>query len=272
MRQLQLALLVCGLLVVACGHRGNGNNTDANGDGALNSDATADALTPPNCVPGTTQCTDCKDNDGDGRADGFDPECTGPLDNDEGSFATGIHGDNMDPTKQDCFFDGNSGAGQRDCNIHVCCLLGITTAEACRNAGFNGFDPASCATQQSASCLTNCKPLAPAGCDCFGCCTVCDPSTNQCRDILANGLYPNCNDATITDTNACPSCVKVAECSNPCDPANCILCPGQDTSDLPASCGGTNTCAAGQQSCISASCPVDTYCSNGCCIPDVPQF
>src|SRR5260221_8786085 len=39
---------------------------------------------------GTTQCSDGKDNDGDGLIDGFDPECTGPWDNDESPFATGI--------------------------------------------------------------------------------------------------------------------------------------------------------------------------------------
>src|SRR5262249_40738234 len=31
---------------------------------------------------GTTQCSDGKDNDGDGLVDSRDPECTGPLDND----------------------------------------------------------------------------------------------------------------------------------------------------------------------------------------------
>src|SRR5690606_33835333 len=40
-------------------------------------------------------CSDGQDNDGDGVADGFDSECTGPFDHDEGSFATGIPGDNV---------------------------------------------------------------------------------------------------------------------------------------------------------------------------------
>ncbi len=39
------------------------------------------------------------DNDGDGLVDGFDPECTGPFDDDEATFATGIPGDNKDPRK-----------------------------------------------------------------------------------------------------------------------------------------------------------------------------
>src|SRR5438045_3952646 len=57
------------------------------------------------CVSGGTQCTNCIDDDGDGKVDWLDPECTGPLDNDESSYATGIPGDNVDPCKQDCWFD-----------------------------------------------------------------------------------------------------------------------------------------------------------------------
>ena len=39
---------------------------------------------------GSVQCSDCIDNDGDGKIDGFDPECAGPNDNREDSFATGL--------------------------------------------------------------------------------------------------------------------------------------------------------------------------------------
>ena len=72
-------------------------------------------------VVGTSQCSDGKDNDGDGKIDFGDPECVGPLDNDEGSFATGIPGDNSDACKQDCFFDGNSGAGDDGCDWQLKC-------------------------------------------------------------------------------------------------------------------------------------------------------
>src|SRR6185295_8929281 len=73
---------------------------------------------------GSTQCTNCKDDDGDGKIDGADLECTGAADNDEGSFATGIPGDNRDPKWQDCFFDGNSGAGDDGCRYSTDCLTG----------------------------------------------------------------------------------------------------------------------------------------------------
>ncbi len=269
MRQLHIALVSLGLVLAACGHRANSNGDgDANvsGDGSPNSDASV-ALTPPNCVPGATQCTDCKDNDGDGRSDGYDPECTGALDNDEGSFATGIPGDNKDAVKQDCFFDGNSGSGGGDCQRHVCCLLGAPDVASCP-IGANQYDPASCNAPQNQSCIEKCVPLAPPGCDCFGCCTVCDPATNQCRDILTNpSVAPNCGDANVLDPAACPACVKAADCQKPCGAEGCILCAGQDPSDLPASCGGTNACPD-SQSCVTASCGTGTYCSNGCCIPE----
>ena len=58
---------------------------------------------------------DFADFDGDGKIDLADPECVHPCDNDEGSFATGIPGDNVDACKQDCFFDGDSGMGNDGC-------------------------------------------------------------------------------------------------------------------------------------------------------------
>ena len=70
---------------------------------------------------GHTQCSDGIDNDGDGLIDYADPECVGPNDNDESSFATGIPGDNMDACKQDCFFDGNSGMGDDHCLWQLKC-------------------------------------------------------------------------------------------------------------------------------------------------------
>ena len=72
-------------------------------------------------IVGNTQCSDGIDNDGDGKIDYADPECVGPLDNDESSFATGIPGDNIDACKQDCFFDGNSGMGDDDCQWQLKC-------------------------------------------------------------------------------------------------------------------------------------------------------
>lgn len=58
----------------------------------------------------------------------------GANDDDEGSFGTGISGDNRDPKWQDCFFDGNSGAGDDRCRYHTECLTGARDADdpSCR--------------------------------------------------------------------------------------------------------------------------------------------
>src|SRR6478735_10089040 len=92
---------ISALALMACGHH-SGSTTDANGTGGP--DADPDFLPPPGdapfagtCTPGAAQCSNCIDDDGDMKIDGFDPECTGPLDNNEASFKTGIPGDNIDP-------------------------------------------------------------------------------------------------------------------------------------------------------------------------------
>jgi hypothetical protein len=269
--------------VFACG---NGNKADDdNGDGGGNGDGNVgddggsgngdggsiDASGPAGCTPGGPQCNNCIDDDGDGRIDGADVECTGALDNDESSFATGIPGDNIDTVHQDCFFDGNSGGGNDGCNIHVCCLLGAVDQAHCP-FGANQYDPADCNTPQTQQCITTCGALTPPGCDCFGCCTVCDPTTNVCYDIITNpATAPNCDETTISDPAACPRCTPRTDCGSPCGPEGCILCPGQTPDDLPAECNGMSECPTGQQVCnATAPCPSGQYCTAGCCIDGVP--
>jgi hypothetical protein len=292
-----------GLIAAACFACGN-NGGGSNGDGGLDPNdedggvgETIDA--PPfggTCTPvaGAPQCSDCIDNDNDGKIDGFDPECTGPADNDESSFKTGIPGDNIDATMQDCFFDGNSGAGDDGCNQHTCCLLQAkgtisgseTQLEAdkreCKRlapkADEKKYDPAKCYqpfgnTPVSPKCKMNCGPLTPPGCDCFGCCTICNE--NGCRDVLINPqVSPDCQSENITDPGPdgmdntgdepCRRCVKSDCGSEECGGDTCILCPGQET--LPPGCTGA-ACPSGIQACGSdGSCPAGTWCSTGCCI------
>jgi hypothetical protein len=260
------------LAFASCGDDGGGGTTDGppgGVDGPPGPDGPpGDAVGPVDCTPGGTQCTDCEDNDGDGRIDGFDPECTGAIDNDEGSFATGIPGDNMDAYQQDCFFDGDSGGGN-DCAWHTCCMLVPPPwTDPCPLTGGPTWDPASCSDPQTAQCIADCGPLTPPGCDCFGCCTVCDDA--GCEDIVMNPVIdPDCDSTTIHDPTKCFPCTQNTECDNPCDPANCILCPGQDPSDLPPGCT-TAECPAGSQSCTDQACPTDQFCTNGCCIAAIP--
>ena len=259
-------------MLVACGHHNNGNgDSDANsssmGDGGIDA--------PPfsgKCDPNGPQCANCKDDDGDGLIDGFDPECTGPNDNDEKTFATGDPGDNKDPVMQDCFFDGNSGAGNDGCNIHVCCLLGAKTVAQCP-VGANRYNPDDCPpplgkTPISQQCIDTCGKLTPPGCDCFGCCTICVPNTtpSQCYDVVINPVVSGCAPDVLSDPTKCLRCTKSTQCGpSPCGGMTCILCPGQDPGDLPPGCTGA-TCPTGQQACSNGECPTGTYCSNGCCV------
>ncbi|MEP6865447.1 MAG: hypothetical protein ABJE66_32810 [Deltaproteobacteria bacterium] len=268
----------------ACGgHHGTGD--DAGGTGGDGSMMFIDA--PPfngMCTPGGPQCSNCKDDDGDGLIDGFDPECTGPFDNDEGSFATGIPGDNKDAINQDCFFDGNSGGGDDGCNQHVCCLFGATTKAECQadlvglvnnpDTEGNKYDVTKCfaplgSAPMPAKCAMVCGAITPPGCDCFGCCTVCEPGTTTCFDIALNPIVsPNCTQDNLADPAACKRCVKTTTCGGgDCGGTTCVLCAGENTNDLPPDCGGTITCPANEPTCPTGSgCPDQTYCAQGCCI------
>jgi hypothetical protein len=261
------------VMTVACGHHSNSGGVDPDGGGAGSGDASTDAWRAGMCTPGGPACSNCIDDDGDGLIDGFDPECTGPLDNDEATFSTGIPGDNKDPVEQDCFFDGDSGAGNDGCNVHVCCLLGAKTVAECP-IGANRYNPADCppplgTVPLSQKCIDTCGKLAPPGCDCFGCCTVCDPTSHNCYDIDINPADSvGCGPATLADPSKCLRCVKNTQCGNAtCGGTTCILCPGQTHGDLPPSCNGSSTCPDGEQACTNdAACSASTYCANGCCI------
>lgn len=219
-----------------------------------------------------TVCTNGADDDGDGLVDGFDPECTGAADNDESSFATGIPGDNRDPKWQDCFFDGNSGAGDDHCRYATGCLTGELSET----------DPDCRVTQ---TCIDFCRRLTPNGCDCFGCCRV----ELETGSTIAVTLSPTCSLSNATDPEACPRCEPSTQCSNEC--GECELCPGREEADLPETCQPSEpqqppaapeetptapdepppsyTCDEGLQVCGTAlpACADGDYCSMGCCLP-----
>jgi hypothetical protein len=80
--------LVCGaavLLVSGCGSSANALHSD--GGGGTTGFGGAGGIDAGKIPVGMTQCSDGIDNDGDGKVDYADPECVGPLDNDESSFA-----------------------------------------------------------------------------------------------------------------------------------------------------------------------------------------
>lgn len=285
--------------LVACGSKDIELANDANPNGVNDADPGAGADADPNapdgmpseCFPGAAQCNNCMDDDADGFIDGDDAECTGYNDNDESSFETGIPGDNVDAIIQDCFFDGDSGGGNDGCAQHVCCLLepfvdcceGTQTPEADGCLGFTGpkYDPAQCTLTQT--CIDNCAPLTPPGCDCFGCCTVCNG--DECVDVLSNpAIYqePNCDNfadpaqgecCEAEKLGGCYTCTKSTQCEGgSCDavPEDCVLCPGQSEDDLPDTCGGEQTCPDNQTTCDQTEdCGADQYCSVGCCVSSI---
>ena len=275
-RLLHIFALACTLsLFPACGGGGGGDDDNSNnGDGGTvdadpnapdaNPNGGPDARVPEGCDPNGPQCNNCIDDDHDGQIDGFDIECTGAIDDDEGSFATGIPGDNMDLVNQDCFFDGDSGAGNDGCNQHICCMLGLTPQQCSQQGYDNNYDPATDCPAQPPECLEVCAPLVPPGCDCFGCCQVCDAQGCEYISIAV----PTCDGSEIHDPTQCPTCTQNDQCGTPpCGGDTCILCPGQDPSTLPDTCNGTTTCPNNGTVCTdNTQCSSGSFCSQGCCI------
>jgi hypothetical protein len=251
------------VLLFACGNDAGGQgDDDPTGDAGAGGDdgggSNIDAGPPAGCDPLGPQCNNCVDDDDDGQIDGGDTECTGPEDDREDTFATGIPGDNVDPILQDCFFDGNSGEGEDGCFRPTCCLTEGDT-DTCPPPG------PSTTCEVSDECEAFCEPLTPPGCDCFGCCTVCNDT--DCYDIAVGLAGDGCTAENLEDEVACPRCVKSTDCDGgDCDLEECILCPGQTEDDLPDTCD-EQTCPGGEPSCDgNADCATDEFCSNGCCI------
>jgi hypothetical protein len=253
------------------------SSIDGGGSGALGT--TDPSWTIPEelqLCDGPCACADGIDNDGDGDADGFDVECTGPGDDDEGTFATGISGDNVDPKWQDCFFDGNSGAGDDGCRYATGCLTGE-------------LEQADKDCTLSQACIDFCKARTPNGCDCFGCCEIAIDG-----DAVFVVATAGCD---LDKPETCTTCVQTTQCENTC--GECELCPGKGPDDLPDSCGSSGTagsggstgtagtdgtagttsteeppiytCDNGEDVCRSnADCQGGSFCSFGCCLPIPP--
>jgi hypothetical protein len=200
------------------------------------------------CGPRPCACSNGRDDDGDGKADGFDPECTGAFDDFEQDFATGVADEARTAKCQDCFFDVVPG---RDaCNRATSCTLSGTSSGgtgACR----------SCAVSEA--CTDHCARLAPNGCDCFGCCEVFRAGAPV--TIL---LQAGCSMQTLDDPARCTPCVLAPDCRNGCD--DCELCPGRTIADLPASCGGSFACLDTEPCATSSDCSGPAYCQAGCCL------
>ncbi|MBW2735904.1 MAG: hypothetical protein JRH20_26255, partial [Deltaproteobacteria bacterium] len=191
----------------------------------LTVDTTVDTL-PPDLYPSKpVECFDGIDNDGDGKIDSDDPECTGALDDSEAHFGNAIPGDNVD-CKEDCFFDGDSGSGNDNCFWDITCDDLDPRAPKCTfNGTLNPLTDPTCVSTPD-TCLDFCQPISPNGCDCFGCCEmpVTDPDTLITTQEFIK-LSDTCNASNLTDTDACRRCLQVPACLNPCE--HCELCIGK---------------------------------------------
>lgn len=206
-------------------------------------------------------CGNCIDDDGDGRIDAEDPECTGPCDNLENSLSVGLPGESSVACSMDCYFDSGNGAGNEDCRFSQHCDVlsvapdyppsGESSCAYDENTKLSGGNE-TCADlrlEQPAGCAATCGPLTPNGCDCFGCCEL--PANSGSFIWLETSL----------------PCTPVEACMNPCDP--CELCVGRPE-PLP-SCANVGDACTGFRTCGGAEelrCQSGAYCITGCCIPE----
>lgn len=224
-------------------------------------------------------CGDCVDNDGDERIDAWDTECTGPCDDTEDSYFSGIPGANQAPCREDCYFDQDTGAGNDQCYwSQQCDPLALAPDYPPSGEARCAYDAstktpgttASCAellsTQQPA-CLEICGPLTPNGCDGFGCCELPAGSNHFVWLGSTRQNIGSCSEATLMDPSACHPCTPVPAALNPCDA--CESCVGRPS--LAPSCAGTSTrCPASVAPCGQPGepgCSAGEYCVTGCCTP-----
>ena len=176
-----------------------GDGTVPKGDGAKPVDVGAgadswylpDGFNPGNkgsCFGVVMACGDGQDNDGDKLIDAVDPECTGPCDNDEGSFELNIPGVNKD-CKQDCYWDKDSGNGNDKCDWSHKCDPKSPSATLKPPCSYN--PKTKCPNPAPPTCLKVCLPLTPNGCDCFGCCEIYTP-TGKYTDTVFLGSGTKC--------------------------------------------------------------------------------
>jgi len=212
---------------------------------------------PVECEGKIYQCGDCIDNDGDGKTDNADVECLSPCDDDETVFASGLPGDNMDPCNQDCYFDGNSGAGDDKCNWSLKCDPNSPGGDECP------YDPnyKNCPDSQDEQCNVFCP--VPNGCDCFGCCSI-------TVGVQSYDIYLGDEDCSVDNIENCALCTKNDDCINGCVPEDCEVCFGQE---LPPGCEEP-TCDMGEACTVddmgNDNCAAGSFCSTGCCVSIIP--
>jgi hypothetical protein len=217
-------------------------------------------------------CGNCEDDDQDGQIDALDSDCLGPCDDDESALRTGLVLIETGACKQDCYFDGDNGAGNDKCEwSHRCDELSVAPNYPPSGDARCEYDPtgmpmgvncAALAAEQLPQCTEECLPVVPNGCDCFGCCEV-PGRSGEFHFIGLMSATAACTLDTVEDAEACPPCSPVRSCMNECD--DCEVCVGRPK---PAGCDPGNGCPPGQAACDMSNEPCDygEYCVTGCCV------
>jgi hypothetical protein len=255
---------------------GAGGTELAGSAGSLTAGGGGLACAEAHCGTTVFTCGDCDDNDEDGLIDADDPECLGPCDDTEGSLMLGIQGNDPGSCLADCAFDRGAGRNDGCAYSHRCDELAVapgyppTGRSMCEydegaTIPGSGLTCADMREEQPAACTELCLPLAPNGCDCFGCCEIPGRSGRFVWVGRDAADVDRCTDATLDDPGACPPCTRVESCFNPCD--ECEYCTGGVT---PApTCPGVAACDGGRMACTGrTSCPPGRYCITGCCVPE----
>ncbi len=221
--------------------------------GIIDADLSKNEAGQAQCGAGRVcRCSNGEDDDGDNQIDGFDNECTGPFDDDEGTFRVNDVREQSTPKCSDCFFDGNPGPGDDRCDVSSQCKEDGRPGQG----GGNRCNTCTAATE----CVDRCGTVTPNGCDCFGCCEVLVPG-----GVVPIRLTATCRMDVIDNPTLCRRCVINQSCRNPCE--TCEICPGRTRAELPLTCMNAVECGDKKNCSSPSDCDFSQFCSQGCCVP-----
>ncbi len=212
---------------------------------------------------GTTQCSDNKDNDGDGWIDMGDSGCTGPDDDNETYVAPTVTPTPSPTTSGTC--TGNAAS--------------CTTSSTCAGAGYywctpSGY-PAGCSYAPCPSSTSTSCPsgqywyVPPGGSSTSGYCMSSSGGSGSCSSMpgyctteasCTSYNFYWCNGGCVSNSSMCSS--TVSSCSSSTVPGNCTsstACAGAGY----YWCGMNNTCITSSSGCTSSYSGGGTMTCNG---------
>ncbi len=166
-------------LLAGCGPERIGLDDDAGaGGGGGGDDSMTTAATASRACRGDTQCTNCIDDDGDGRSTAT-TRVHRPARRRRGAPSPPASRATTSTRRSRTASSTATAAAARSTPAASCPSRATRPSTAAST-------PESDCDADRRSCIDECAPITPPGCDCFGCCTVCAPGTGECHDILIN--------------------------------------------------------------------------------------